>query len=65
MTDHRDHQDQDASEPSGESLRTGNARVDEVLAGIDQLDDAEVAAHVAVFEHAHEQLRGALDISRP
>ncbi len=39
---------------------TGNRAVDDVLASLDQLDDAPVSEHVAVFESAHEQLRAAL-----
>jgi hypothetical protein len=41
--------------------RTGHETVDAVLGSLDGLDDAEVATHVAVFERAHERLRGALD----
>ena len=36
--------------------------VQAVLASMAGLDDADVAAHVAVFEAAHEQLRRALDV---
>jgi hypothetical protein len=39
---------------------TGNLAVDEVLELIDALHDAPVSGHVAVFESAHERLRGAL-----
>jgi hypothetical protein len=39
---------------------TGNEQVDAVLASLSVLDGAPVAEHVAVFEAAHEALRGAL-----
>jgi hypothetical protein len=39
---------------------SGNPAVDEVLELMDALDDAPVSEHVAVFESAHERLRGAL-----
>lgn len=47
-----------------ESVRTGHDGVDGVLGSLDGLDDAAVATHVAVFERAHEQMRGALDNHR-
>jgi hypothetical protein len=47
-------------EPDGH-VRTGNVTVDAVLASMEGLEDAPVSEHVAVFEHAHEQLRRALD----
>lgn len=53
MTDH-----------SEEPVRTGDPAVDDVLDSLDGLDDADVSAHVAVFERAHEHLRAALDGSR-
>jgi hypothetical protein len=40
---------------------TGNAAVDGVIASLAGLADLPVPEHVAVFESAHEQLRGALD----
>ncbi|NYG57478.1 hypothetical protein BJ980_000401 [Nocardioides daedukensis] len=40
---------------------TGNTVVDGVLARLEGLDQMPIDEHVAVFEHAHEQLRGALD----
>lgn len=39
---------------------TGNATVDEVIESLEQLEGAPVSDHVAVFEAAHEKLRGAL-----
>jgi len=39
---------------------TGNASVDEVIESLEQLEGAPVSEHVAVFEQAHEKLRGAL-----
>jgi hypothetical protein len=49
--------DDTASEKSAE---TGNPDVDAVLASLEQLDDAAVADHVAIFEAAHEGLQAAL-----
>lgn len=46
------------------TVRTGNERVDAVLDSLEALDDLPVDEHVAVFERAHEELRGALD-ARP
>ena len=40
--------------------RTGHPAVDRVLDSLDGLADAPVADHVAVFESAHDELRGAL-----
>ncbi|HET6654155.1 MAG TPA: hypothetical protein VFH10_16075 [Nocardioides sp.] len=40
--------------------RTGNEAVDRVLDSLDALADTPIAEHVAVFEAAHDQLRGAL-----
>lgn len=48
-----------------DALRTGHPAVDEVLAGLDELDDGAVGSHVAVFERAHERLRAALDRPQP
>ena len=42
-------------------VRTGVDGVDAVLRSVEDLDDVPVDEHVAVFEQAHEQLRGALD----
>jgi hypothetical protein len=47
-----------------EQVRTGDARVDGVLASLDGLDDRPVSEHAAVFEQAHEQLRAALEPDR-
>ncbi|GAB3030602.1 hypothetical protein GCM10011376_37270 [Nocardioides flavus (ex Wang et al. 2016)] len=40
---------------------TGVEAVDRVLAEVAGLTDTPVAAHVQVFERAHDQLRRALD----
>lgn len=40
--------------------RTGQPDVDDVLASLERLRDAPVSEHVAVYEAAHERLRGAL-----
>ena len=47
-----------------EQVRTGDERVDAVLASLDGLDDRPVREHAAVFEQAHEQLRAALEPDR-
>lgn len=39
---------------------TGNADVDAVLASLEGLEDRPITEHVAVFEQAHDRLRGAL-----
>ena len=44
-----------------EPTRTGVEEVDEVLASVEDLDETAVDEHVAVFEDAHDRLRGALD----
>lgn len=55
MTDnHDDPRGPLAAEP------TGHPEVDGVLASLDSLAERPVAEHVAVFEAAHERLRGAL-----
>ncbi len=45
-------------------VRTGDARVDDVLDILAGLDDRPVTEHAAVFEHAHDRLRAALDPDR-
>ncbi len=64
--DHAD--DADGSEGAGasgqelgEPVRTGVEDVDAVLESVEDLESRPVEEHVAVFEHAHEQLRRALD----
>ena len=44
--------------------RTGDPRVDAVLVSLEGLDDLAVSEHAAVFERAHEALRGALEPQR-
>ena len=39
---------------------TGNPVVDSVLDSLRELDELPVSEHVAVFEAAHDRLRGAL-----
>ena len=51
-------------EAEAEQVRTGDTRVDAVLASLDGLDDRPVSEHAAVFEQAHEQLRAALEPDR-
>jgi hypothetical protein len=45
---------------STEVEHTGNPVVDSVLDSLRELDNLPVSEHVAVFEAAHERLRGAL-----
>jgi len=65
-----EHDEPDSSDglldepPVDTSLRTGDPRVDAVLDSLEGLDDLPVEEHVAVFDKAHEELRGALD-ARP
>lgn len=42
------------------SLSTGHRGVDEAMAAIGALGDADLATHVATFERAHDALRTAL-----
>jgi hypothetical protein len=47
---------------------TGNARVDDVVARLDDLAGLPVAEHLAVFEYVHERLTealGDLDVHAP
>ena len=55
-----EHLDGPSLDPDGQ-VRTGNVAVDAVLASLEGLEDRPVSEHVEVFEHAHEQLRRALD----
>ena len=45
------------------TLNTGHAGVDEAMAAIDALGDADLATHAATFERAHDALREALNAS--
>lgn len=46
---------------TAEPVRTGLEGVDAVLRSVEDLEGTPVDEHVAVFEQAHEQLRGVLD----
>jgi hypothetical protein len=50
-----------AGQELADPVRTGVEDVDAVLASVEDLDTLPVDEHVAVFERAHEGLRGALD----
>lgn len=50
-----------AAEEAAAVIHTGNAVVDDVLASLEALPGLPLEQHVALFERAHEQLRGALD----
>lgn len=66
MSEHvpEEHEEPAVPAEAAEPVRTGHPQVDEVLASLDGLDDRPVDEHVAVFERAHDALRGALD-ARP
>lgn len=48
-----------------EAVRTGQPRVDAVIAAVEQLEERPIEEHVGVFEAAHEELRRALDATEP
>lgn len=58
-----------ASEPTEQTAEqaaqpiepAADPRIDAVLGSLDDLDEDEVATHVAVFERAHDTLRRVLD----
>lgn len=52
--------DLSAAVPREPVERTGNPVVDSVLDSLRELDELPVSEHVAVFEAAHDRLRGAL-----
>jgi hypothetical protein len=55
---------QEYAQEFAEPVRTGVEEVDGVLDSVDDLEGLPVEEHVAVFENAHDRLRGALD-ARP
>ena len=55
---------QESAQEFVEPERTGVEEVDDVLESVEGLEGTPVDEHVAVFENAHERLRGALD-ARP
>lgn len=55
-----DGPDLSAAAPAAEVEHTGNPVVDSVLDSLRELDQVPVSEHVAVFEAAHDRLRGAL-----
>lgn len=57
-----EHPDPDLSAVADTSpvQHTGNPVVDSVLDSLRELDELPVSEHVAVFEAAHDRLRGAL-----
>jgi hypothetical protein len=66
----RDHVDADEPPEIAPTVeRTGHEAVDSVLQSLDALSGTPVAEHVAVFEAAHDRLRGTLatagDDTRP
>ena len=46
-------------------VRTGEDRVDSVIAAVEGLRERPVDEHVAAFEQAHDELRRALDATPP
>ena len=59
-TGQEDGPDLSAAAPSASIERTGNPVVDSVLDSLRELEQTPVSEHVAVFEAAHDRLRGAL-----
>lgn len=56
-------QHEDTGHPSssqGANLTTGHRGVDEAVAAIEALGDADLSTHVTTFERAHDALRNAL-----
>ena len=57
-----DEQSDGEPEPgTPERVRTGAARVDEVIRAVEELEERPIEEHVGVFESAQVQLRRALD----
>ncbi len=54
----------ESAQEFAEPVRTGVEEVDDVLTSVEDLEGTPVDEHVAVFEDAHDRLRGALD-ARP
>ncbi|GGO92103.1 hypothetical protein GCM10011584_27750 [Nocardioides phosphati] len=54
-------QDFDRAAEQATPASTGNTAVDGVISSLAGLAEVPVSEHVAIFESAHEQLRGALD----
>ncbi len=70
MTVDPEHDVPDPAEQSGddepepgppERVRTGAARVDDVIRAVEELEERPIEEHVGVFESAQVQLRRALD----
>lgn len=60
LEDVDDRPDLSSAVPAEEIQRTGNPVVDSVLDSLRDLENVPVSEHVAVFEAAHDRLRGAL-----
>jgi hypothetical protein len=63
MTDEHPDQNQnlDAERSVVQAPPTGDARVDDAIAGLSRLDGRPAEEHVAVLEEAYGQLRDILD----
>jgi hypothetical protein len=63
MTDEHPDQNQnlDAERAVAQAPPTGDARVDDAIAGLSRLDGRPAEEHVAVLEEAYGQLRDILD----
>jgi hypothetical protein len=63
MTDEHpdENQNLDAERNVAEAPETGNARVDDAIAGLSRLRGRPAEQHVAVLEEVHGQLRDILD----
>ena len=53
--------DGDPEPGAPERVRTGSARVDEVIRAVEELEERPIEEHVGVFESAQVQLRRSLD----
>jgi hypothetical protein len=51
----------DHTEAAAGTESSGHPAVDAVLASLEGLEERPVAEHVAIFEDAHDALRGALN----
>ena len=58
-------QDLDAERTVAEAPATGDARVDDAIAGLSRLRGRPAEEHVAVLEEVHGRLRDILDDLRP
>jgi hypothetical protein len=58
--DHGEGQNLDTERPGADPAPTGDARVDDAVAGLNRLQGRPADEHVAVLEEVHGQLRDIL-----